>query len=227
MIKLIAGRNGAGKTYSGVKYVREQMKLGRIVFSDTPVFVKHKGEVLSSAILTKSMLKNFQFPEDSVIFINEGDAWFYSRDFKTFTTQDLIIFSQCRHINLDLIVIAKRFSALDLNIRACTDEFVWCTRFPKNDKIPPLFFKHTIYDSEEDFNSIIPKVKPYVKYVFFNRKTASSYDTKYQRHILENRPEKEYVYWSDCEYIPYQNIIQLIKEQIKKHNPFETKKNHL
>lgn len=215
MIRLICGRNGAGKSYSGVKYVIEQMKKGRTVFSDTPVFVVHKGKLLVSAKLTKEMLKDFQFPEDSVIFVNEGDAWFYSRDFKGFTKEDLVVFSQSRHINLDLVIIAKRFSGLDLNIRACTDEFIWCTRFPKFQIIPPVLFKHTVYDSEEDYNSLNPKVKPYVRWVLFSRKIASSYDTKYQRHILESRPNKEYKYWSDDEYIPYQGLIKKIFKQFK------------
>lgn len=201
MIRIIAGKNGAGKTYSGVKYVVEQLKKGRLVFSDTPVFVEHKGKLLKTAVLTKLMLKNFSFPIGSLVFVNEGDAWYNGRAFKDFTAEDLIIFSQCRHVDIDLVIVAKRFGGLDLNIRSCCDEFVWSTRFPKSQILPPLFFRQEIYDSEVDFDKPSARFKPSVKWVFFSKKIARCYDTKFQRHILESRPLKDYKFWPDKEYI--------------------------
>lgn len=216
MIEIIAGKNGAGKTYSGVRWIMQQMKKGRLVFSDTPIFFEHKGKLLKTAILTKDMFRNFRFPENCVLFVNEGDSWFNSRAFKDFTAEDLIMFSQSRHLSMDLIIVAKRFGGLDLNIRACCDNFVWSTRFPKSDKIRPFFFKHTVYDAEEDFNAVVPKVKPFVMYYLFRKKVADCYDTKYQRNILAKRPISEYHYWPDSHYVPHRSFFRHLVENFKK-----------
>lgn len=202
MIKIIAGKNGAGKSYTGVKEVVDALKRGRLVFSDMPIYVEHKNKVLKTAKLTKQMFTDFEFPEDCLLLVNEGDEWFNSRAFKTFTADELVVFSQSRHINIDLIVIAKRFGGLDLNIRSCCDAFIWSTRFPKTNMIRPLFFKQTIYDAEEDFNSLVPKVPPTNRFLFFSKSVAGCYDTHYQRNILKKRPVKTFEWWDDESYIP-------------------------
>jgi hypothetical protein len=211
MIKLICGKNGSGKSYNLVKYAVGEMRRGRLVFSDMPIFCIHRGKVLNTAVLTKDMLRNFSFPVGSLIVINEGDSWFYSRDYKSFTSEDLIIFSQSRHIDLDLIIVAKDVGALDLNIRRCADEYTWLTRFPAFDKIRPFFFKLTTYYAESDFLSNTPRIRPSVTFTIFKKKVATCYDTKYQKNILDARPVKEYKMWDMCHYEPRVSLFGKIK----------------
>lgn len=216
MIKILCGKNGSGKSYNLVKYAISQMKQGRLVFSDMPIFCAHKGKVLNTAKLTKSMLRDFSFPVGSLVLINEGDSWFYSRDYKSFTADDLIIFSQSRHIDLDLIIVAKDIGALYLNIRRCTDEYVWLTRYPAFDKIRPLFFKLTTYYSESDFLSNVPRIRPSVTFTLFSKKVGACYDTKYQKNILDARPVKTYEMWDMCHYEPSKSLLSKVKAVIDK-----------
>ncbi len=211
MISIYAGKNGSGKSYNAVKYAVSQMCKGRLVFSDMPIFCTVGNKLIVTAKLTKSMIRDFDFPEGCLVIINEADSWFNCRNSREFTVEDLIVFSQSRHIDIDLVIVAKRFTGVDTNIRSCCDDFCWMTRFPKWQKIRPFFFKLTHYETEEDFLAKVPVEKPTVNYVLFSQKIAQSYDTRYQRNILHKRPKKNYTFWEMEHYEPHLSLWQKIK----------------
>lgn len=217
MIHIVSGKPGGGKSYFLVEKVYKELK-NRLIFCDMPVYVDNGQGVEVTQKLTRGMLHDFAFPEGCMIAINEGGTWFDSRkstravaDEYTFTTEDLMVFSQHRHIDIDMIVVAQDIGMLDLNIRRCAEKYWWVQRFPDYEwyyklKLPPWFFIRKCYYSESDIMAEHPRVKPFVEIRRFRKKIAKSYDTKYQRNILKNRPRKTYVNWS-YEHIDLSNNI--------------------
>lgn len=56
MIELISGKPGSGKSYYLTRKVVRMLKRGRLVFSDTPVYVKRGKEILTIKLYSLSLI---------------------------------------------------------------------------------------------------------------------------------------------------------------------------
>lgn len=217
MIIIVSGKPGAGKSYELVRRVTSALLHKRLVFCDIPIYVTVGSKVLVTQMLTRSMLREFAFPEGCMIAINEGGAWFDSRNFardiskdkNAFTTDDLVVFSQHRQSDIDMVIVAQDIGMLDLNIRRCTEGFMHVKCIPPSGfewyykllKLPPWFFIQHLYYLESDYNSSMPREQPLVKLVRFKLGIAKNYDTKYHRYLMQSRPVKEYISWGFDNYL--------------------------
>ena len=180
MIKVITGRPGSGKSYFGTKMAYKMMNKGRRVYSNLRVsFTKGKYEY-TNYNLTKDMIKDFQFPEDSILIIDEAGFWFNSRNFKDFKVEDFQFFSQHRHLNIDVYLIVQNIQRIDLALRELADEII------VSRGILGMVFMQKVYYGIEDYE----KEKSYFKRILtLRKKYTDAYSTN---QCLENFKDREY-----------------------------------
>ncbi len=180
MIEAYLGLPGSGKSYAINYRAINALKKGKNVYTNFPVDGAYK--------LTLEMMKEAEFPPDTLLCIDEAGAYFSSRNWSEFPTEVYQLFSQHRKMNMDMLIAVQAIARVDLAIRELCNIFWWS----QNPILP--FFRYTgWYDINEIGrfeehisykNSFIPKRKKY-----FN-----SFDTFFQ-HLQVGRSKFEPEKW--------------------------------
>ena len=188
-IKIVFAPPGEGKSYYATKQAYDALKKGRVVFSNYPIITPSG---LSSCIWEPThCLENVQ---DSLIIIDEAYRDMSSRDFKDFTKEEHTFFATNRHNNLDILLLAQNPARIDVILREITSEFLfmrkvsipftWWLNKLEPSNLPLLFVAYGYLDElslarrhEGDSDTL--------RYAFFNKKVAKSYDT----HFFSNTDE--------------------------------------
>ncbi len=178
MIKMFCGRPGSGKSYIASKQAIKFMEKGRPVFSNYPICF-HSGKYeYRSLQLTRDMIRKGAYPPGSLIIVDECNHWFNSRNFKEFNVQDLIFFTQHRHIGLDMFLISQHPQRVDVSIREIVNLYYEIIN------IGPfsLIFK---YDNIEDYST----GKQFPQIIWRFPQVFTAYDTNYFADSFDNREE--------------------------------------
>lgn len=182
-IKIIFASPGEGKSYLATKYAYDALKKGRVVFSNYPIITP--GGLSACIWKAEYALENVH---DAVIIIDEAYRDMSSRDFKKFTVEEHTFFATNRHNNLDIYLLAQNPARIDVILREITSEFLfmkkisipftWWLNKLEDCNIPFLFIAYGYLDElslarRHDGDSDT------LRYAFFNRKVAKSYDTHF------------------------------------------------
>lgn len=185
MIKVITGRPGTGKSYYGTKLAVEEMKKGRMIFSNIKINFNHNGRTYTNYKLTKDMITTIKFPQDSILIVDEAGFWFNSREFKNFDLEDFKFFSQHRHLNIDIILIVQNLSRIDITLRELAHEIIYCSSFLK------IWFRHHVaYGLEEYTNDEFT----FKRMIRLKKYYAQAYNTNQCLEDFNNRLEKYTLY---------------------------------
>ena len=109
---IFIGRKGSGKTTFSVKIAQQFIKNGWYVFSDSPIFDCYKLDV--------NWLGRYDFPERSLLIVDEGAIAFDNRKFATFSDEMRNFFTLQRHKKVFVIILSQSFN-VDKKIRDLTD----------------------------------------------------------------------------------------------------------
>lgn len=109
---IFIGRKGSGKTSFSVKIAQKFIKNGWSVFSDSPIFDCYKLDV--------NWLGRFDFPERSLLIVDEGAIAFDNRKFASFSDEMRNFFTLQRHKKIYCIILSQSFN-VDKKIRDLTD----------------------------------------------------------------------------------------------------------
>lgn len=120
LLKIIFGKKGSGKSTLLTKYSVQFNKLGWHVFSDSPIFGTYK--------LNPDWIGVYDFPENSVLLIDEGAIVFHQRNWKQFKTTMKDFFVMQRHKRVYVIIASQSFN-LDKVIRDLSDCLYLCVNY--------------------------------------------------------------------------------------------------
>lgn len=120
LLKIIFGRKGSGKSTLLTKYSVMFNRLGWHVFSDSPIFGTYK--------LNPDWIGVYDFPENSVLLIDEGAIVFHQRNWKQFKNTMKDFFVLQRHKRVYVIVASQSFN-LDKVVRDLSDCLYLCVNY--------------------------------------------------------------------------------------------------
>lgn len=178
MIKMFCGRPGSGKSYLASLLAIKDMKRGRPVFSNYPITFRTRKHEYRSLKLTRDMIRKGTYPPGSLIIVDECNHWFNSRNFKDFNVQDLIFFTQHRHIGLDMFLISQHPQRVDVSIREIVNQYLEIINLGPLS----LIFK---YDNVEDFST----GRQFPQIIYRKPHIFTAYDTNYFADSFDNREE--------------------------------------
>lgn len=180
MIKIITGRPGSGKSYFGTRLAYKEMLKGRRIYSNLRISFRKGDKEYTNYNLNKNMIVDFQFPEDSILIIDEAGFWFNSREFKKFKVEDFQFFSQHRHLNIDIYLIVQNIQRIDVSLRELADEIIISKGI-----FGLFFFQKVFYGIEKyDKDESVPK-----RLFTLRKKYTDAYSTN---QCLENFLDREY-----------------------------------
>lgn len=114
------GKKGSGKTTISAKLSIKHQRKGYPVFSDHALFGAYK--------LDTEWLGRYDFPENSLIIVDEGMISFDNRKFATFSDAMRNFFVMQRHDKVSVIILCQDF-LLDRKVRSLTDSIYVCVNF--------------------------------------------------------------------------------------------------
>jgi len=220
-IEVICGLVGKGKSYRLTKTVYEYQKKKQdwTIFSNVPIPNAKK--------LTKQMLEDcVEFPERSLLIIDEANAWFPSRRYKDLDQNVIDFFHYHRHLKIDIILVTQIPMRLDVVIRDLCDKWYWSRAI----KIPSkkyhdgkaLLFFYDSYLLHEDFGDSDKRSSR--SFVIPQQKVFNYYST-YLDSIRDGRKKIEYEDWDNGVPVPltfrenvllkFENFYFLIKNKLK------------
>jgi hypothetical protein len=115
MIMCLYGDIGAGKTLYAVKEAIKYMNRGWYVFTNFPLRY--------ATVISYPAFVNYNFPNKSLIIIDEANIWFNSREWKKLTLNAMLKFTQSRKLGYDIIYTTQRPEAVDVQLRDITTIF--------------------------------------------------------------------------------------------------------
>ena len=189
MLRVYCGLPGHGKTAITTQLAIRYFKKGYEVFSSYPVRVKLKinGKFywFTTYKLTKEMLSNYHFPQNSKLIIDECQNWFNARFWKETSKEDIKMFTGHRHQGIDMDITVQHPSKIDNTIRQIADGFVWV----KN--VPLLPFKKLItYFAFEDIgNKDLDKDYYKLNMIRVHKVTYVSYQHDYLNNDFSKKDE--------------------------------------
>lgn len=125
-IQLICGLPGHGKGCLAVDRILKDIKLGRRVLCNFPVYARPDGSrELHPKIVFFETWEDIRGEENGRIYLDEAPRWFSSRAYAKNTPEDLEFFAQHRHNGLSLILICQSPQQLDVEIRDRLAAYVW------------------------------------------------------------------------------------------------------
>lgn len=209
---------GGGKSYYATYLILKELlrKNARKVFSNYPVILKVKPFIIKRIFnfLHRKINKKVQPLQDKIyssyiwdnnyiysgitdaaIFLDEAYRDFSSKESPKFTKDKHTFFATNRHNDLDIYFIAQHPARIEVIIREMTNIFYFIQPFFNPITKNPLWFTISGYLSEEEFK--LRNLKTDMRFsfdrIFFNKKVANSYDSKYYRKNVEINPKR----WSE------------------------------
>ena len=125
-IQLICGLPGHGKGCLAVDRILFDIKLGRRVLCNFPVYARPDGsKELHPKIEFFETWEDIRGEENGRLYLDEAPRWFSSRAYAKNTPEDLEFFAQHRHNGLSLTLICQSPQQLDVEIRDRLAAYVW------------------------------------------------------------------------------------------------------
>lgn len=141
---MIFGKKGSGKNTLLTKLSIKYNKLGYHVFSDSRIFGTYK--------LSTDWIGKYDFPQNSVIMIEEAGINWSNRDFKTFPKEVVKFFKLQRHQKI-IVYLASQSFDVDKKLRDLCDEMYLCTNIMGIFSIAKKINKRiAIHNASEDNN---------------------------------------------------------------------------
>lgn len=106
---LIMGKPGSSKSSYAAYLSQKYMKKGYPVFSNFHISGTYK--------INPYQLGEIDLPDDSIVFCDESQILWDSRDFKRFPEPNKFFFSHYRHLRTKCFVMSQSFEDLDVKIR--------------------------------------------------------------------------------------------------------------
>lgn len=148
MIYVITGKTGHGKTAYAVKWVKEALMSGQIIYSNTKLnprnmFSKRKyrklfgeedieGDIIkpedrkTKKILYWQNFSDWQYMSGGLILADEGIVYFNARRWESLSTVMQMRLVQHRKDQLDLLVTVQHYTFIDKTIRMLCERFINC-----------------------------------------------------------------------------------------------------
>lgn len=117
---MIFGPKGSGKNTLLTKLSIQYNKKGYKVFSDSEIFNTYK--------LSTNWIGKYDFPENSVLMIEEAGITWDNRNFKTFSAEVRNFFKLQRHYNI-IVYLASQSFDVDKKLRDLTDQMFLCVNY--------------------------------------------------------------------------------------------------
>lgn len=202
MIIAYTGMPNSGKSYALVYRADKAMRQGRTVFCNFPL----KGTFQ----ITLDDLCNYQFPEGSVVLIDEAGRWFNSHNWKDLPPEIFDLFTMHRHMQMDLFIAVQSFTRVDKSLREVVELVYWA----RNNPMLPYHKYYGYYDLEK-LGSM--KRDHHVQHIVFkNKRLRSMYDTHAMKSQFATKPMMPYVRWSFRDKTRFELFKQRLLLPIKK-----------
>ena len=133
-LNMVIGKPGSGKSTMYAKLAHRYLSRGYHVYGTDPVtvYIKDKKTRKKVPVQVKAIkvdqLYRYQFPEDSVILVDEGGTVFHNRNFKNFDKRNVLFFKRYRHDKLIIWFWSQSFD-IDLVIRNLVSQFWICDKY--------------------------------------------------------------------------------------------------
>lgn len=233
MITQYYGRIGQGKTYAGTKDVLDDLRAGRIVYTNWKIDYKGFDDRKSLRQIIYNILffkkEYFVIPEnnlrhievdetfhkvfstitDAKVYLDEGHVVFDSYKMAKMGMEERKNVLHTRHFNRSINIISQRPTAIHVSLRANVNRFYKCEKILS---WPFIVFRRTEFQDmtdenvDEDDKNIIS-----IKYYLGRSKVFESYDSRYLRGNLVD-PERVKV---DVYRVSYFDNIKLLFSNIR------------
>lgn len=193
-ITVFAGKTGSGKTMLATSYALDRIKKGGIVFST--YYIK-------GAYKLPFNFYNYNFPENSLLVIDEAQIGLDSRDYKKLTDKGISgmlknKLSMHRHQKLDIFFITQNPEEIDAQVRRYTTQMFYCNKtilrrklniqdkcfdiFPyfQHFEIWPDISTYELYKKRSDPKLRISDYGVRKSFKFISKNTFNSYNTNQQ-----------------------------------------------
>ena len=117
---MIFGKKGSGKSTLLTRLAYKYIKQGRIVYSNTPLYID------GVRLFDTDDIGKFTFPPYSIVFIDEVGMIWDNREFKNFRNDVRDWFKLQRHHRVTVYLFSQTFD-IDLKLRNLTDLMYMCT----------------------------------------------------------------------------------------------------
>jgi hypothetical protein len=187
LIEFYWGLPGEGKSFIVTKIVKEHIKKGRVVYSNYPIMFKEGKKEYSSYVWQDNYV--YEPIHDCDIVIDEGYRTASSRDWKSFTVDEHTFYGTVGHNGIDVYFITQAIPRIEVIIRELVGKFhhIQKTSIPWFKADPRGFYERVLWFVDEvalqdNKTPGTPSIEVYTKsHIFFDKKTAKAYDTKYYR----------------------------------------------
>jgi len=237
------GRIGSGKTYTGTKDVLNDLKKGRVVYTNWSIHYEgydSREEILWSIIslfwpfklryyvfpkenlrhieVDEHFLDTFEKLTDAIIYLDEGHVAFDSYEMAKMSLRKRKAVLHTRHFNRSINIISQRPTAVHVSMRANVNRFYKCENVLR---WPFLLFRRTEY--QDLTNESVDEEQPLsTRWYIGQKKVLEAYDTKYLRG---NTPSSQPVFiegwtltWADR----YQNTLAQLARIFRRLQPAKT-----
>lgn len=142
-LDIFFGRKGCGKSSTLQKLAQKYHKKGWTVYSDI-------GNTMQSFVhqIDCRKLYQYQFPENSVILIDEINLLWDNRDFRSFPKELQKMLRLQRHRKIKLIMFSQTYDC-DLKIRNLADHLYLCNKFLRVWTVCTAYVKRPVVLSSE------------------------------------------------------------------------------
>lgn len=183
-LTLIMGKVGSGKSTNMAMIVRDAIKKNRKVYSNA--------HVLGAIKLEHTDLGKFNLIDCDII-IDEGQLFYDSRDFKSFSSENKFFFSHFRHFGCRVFILSQSFEDLDVKIRRQAQCIYICQPFIKGLMLmEKVGMKFSVSEDETDIVTL------YKTSIFNLRIRLGFLAWKYfDSYCIPYLPQKEEISWGE------------------------------
>jgi len=195
VIIVYEGVPGSGKTYEAVRKIVDNLRLGRVVYTNIEGM---DDERCHEAIKAVAGLSDYEFAErfhflsgedvkrfwqivkpGSLIVLDEVHKWFNSRDWQKEGNRDFSDWASThRHYGFDLVLISQRIEKIDAQARTLAE---WTYRFKKINFLGSLVKKGYVafaYSGDDTKEYLSKQIRRYDKKIFACYQSYVTKDTK-------------------------------------------------
>jgi len=198
MIYAICGKQGIDKTYYLTLLCRKFLNQGINVYANYKIdqrIFKFSQKKIEKGKIGKLYYWNdvaqFRHIFNGIVLIDEIGAYFESRNFSKFTTEDRIKFQQHRKERLDIYYTVQAYTRTDLIIRQLTNQVIQLKKF--FNIFTAWEYDATDYEFAKDFRTIKCLSR---NFYFLRKKIYQAYDT----YALINASERNFMFKNMAEF---------------------------
>lgn len=118
---LCFGKKGCGKSTYLTKVALSYIKKGFTVYSTE--------KIAGTILFNPKLIGQFNFPEESIVLIDEASTVFNNRDWKNFGLDKIAWFKLQRHNKVTIYLFSQVYNDIDLTLRNLVDELWLCKKY--------------------------------------------------------------------------------------------------